>query len=833
MQGGEGTVGQLDVIALRGISAQAVHGVLKKEWNAPQSFSADILLWVDTDQAALSDDIADTVSYAEIAEKAHAILRGPSVRLIETLGHRIADVAMEDERVRGVEVTIHKPDAPIDVPFADVSVTIRKGNIPLPFVAASHDLPFDGPTSEEATQPSGPSAPETGTDEVDTPSAGVETVAAPSAEADAVAPSEAASEIEVPAEPVKHSHRGAYAVDDRPVTCDVVLAFGGNLGNVPVTLKRAIEEISHWDDVDITTVSPLVRTRAVLRPGQDAQPDYWNGVALGTISLAPLDLLDRIHELEARLGRVRHEVWGARTIDIDVIDIKGMTSDDPRLTLPHPRAHERAFVLSPWLMADEHAELSGYGPLADLIAQAPDRGGILDAVADWMEDPESVIADSDELLEKLRLPRLEQAEKLRPLKLETNGISARPSRLDMLPEASRSDLAPDDEGTDFVWKQLWNRWSSPVDSVESRHVELSKPAVSQPSVTSAPTTAASFEPTTGDRPSHEADSLVPPSIASSNEAPIQLASRQLPAPAPLNVPPLKPSRLSGQTDSSASTQLTEGMVSLAPRRPIPTAHVEQSTVVRRPLFERVQSRESEIPSASLEVAPEPPTIQSADPQEEPSPSTSPITAEVPLSRRKRRPRWRPVTEEGTGISTANSPRPFRARTDRLAAQSHRAKPSHRAPESQDSASKAAQQTSPVSEADAQQPRRSSLFSRRPEQASAQEKTKAQGDAQAQDAAASRRTPATRALPGWTFSEDVRVVDDSSALTPREATSTPQPSLPPRYSHVLDPKLADTIDQGPAQETGPQTPSSSVRRNVTIRPSVTGQIPVFRRRPEDS
>ena len=484
-------------------------------------------------------------------------------------------------------------------------------------------------------------------------------------------------------------------------------------------------------------------------------------------------------------------------------------------------------------MADEHAELSGYGPLADLIAQAPDRGGILDAVADWMEDPESVIADSDELLEKLRLPRLEQAEKLRPLKLETNGISARPSRLDMLPEASRSDLAPDDEGTDFVWKQLWNRWSSPVDSVESRHVELSKPAASQPSVTSAPTTAASFEPTTGDRPSHEADSLVPPTAASSNEAPIQLASRQLPAPAPLNVPPLKPSRLSGQTDSSASTQLTEGMVSLAPRRPIPTAHVEQPTVVRRPLFERVQSRESEIPSASLEVAPEPPTIQSADPQEEPSPSTSPITAEVPLSRRKRRPRWRPVTEEGTGISTANSPRPFRARTDRLAAQSHRAKPSHRAPESQDSASKAAQQTSPVSEADAQQPRRSSLFSRRPEQASAQEKAKAQGSVHAQDAAASRRTPATRALPGWTFSEDVRVVDDSSALTPREATPTPQPSLPPRYSHVLDPKLADTIDQGPAQETGPQTPSSSVRRNVTIRPSVTGQIPVFRRRPEDS
>lgn len=77
-----------------------------------------------------------------------------------------------------------------------------------------------------------------------------------------------------------------------------------------------------------------------------------------------------------------------------------------------------------------------------------------------------------------------------------------------------------------------------------------------------------------------------------------------------------------------------------------------------------------------------------------------------------------------------------------------------------------------------------------------------------------------------------MVDDSSALTLARATSTSQPSLP-RATAVLDPKLADTIDQGPAQETGPQTPPQVFRRNVTIRPSVTGQIPVFRRRPEDS
>ena len=75
------------------------------------------------------------------------------------------------------------------------------------------------------------------------------------------------------------------------------------------------------------------------------------------------------------------------------------------------------------------------------------------------------------------------------------------------------------------------------------------------------------------------------------------------------------------------------------------------------------------------------------------------------------------------------------------------------------------------------------------------------------------------------------MDDSSVLSPREDMRRPSPSLPPRYSHVLDPKLDDSIDQGPMTP-GSQTPSS-VNRDVTIRPSITGQIPVFRRRPEDS
>lgn len=832
-------MGQLDVIALRGITAEAVHGVLEKEWNAPQTFTVDLLLWVDTDRAALSDDIADTVSYAEIAEKAHAILVGPSVRLIETLGHKIADAALEDSRVRGVEVIVHKPEAPIDVPFTDVSVTIRKGDIPLPFVAASNVVPPVAPDADEDVPPA-PSAPSAPSDAVVS-----QEEESPASDSDKpvqlhspAAPQQPATASELAVDTAQEESEAAQREEPAKDELDapsapraVVLALGGNLGNVPVTLKRAIDEMSSWDGVEITQVSPLVRTRAVLRPGQKPQPDYWNAVVLGTLSMAPLDLLDRIHELEARLGRVRHEVWGSRTIDIDIIQIDGVSSDDPRVTLPHPRAHQRAFVLSPWLMAQPKAELSGFGAASELIAQAPDRGGILDAVGDWREDPESVIADSDELLHRMRLPRLDHAEQLRPLKLETNSQSARPSRLDMLPEASRSGLAPSDEGTDVTWHRLWDRWGAPVESVESRHIELSKPSVSAVS---------EAQPT----PAPQETSVSSPADTS-GEVPAQLASRQVPAPSPVSAPPLRRLHLSATPSpadtAAASANLAQGMVSLEPRRPVPSAEPEQPVVERHSLLERLQG--SALPHAIPEAAAQSSDIQSAQEPAQNSPSTSPITAEVPVGRRTRRPRWRPVTEEGTGISTADSPRPFRARTDRLAAQSHRAKLSHRAPAPQE-------QQKPATEAT--QPRRSSLFARRPEPASSagrQDSVPTQGRAGTESAAptknasgvkpsaasAQRKSASqartSRALPGWNFSEDVRVVDDSSALSPREDVRRPSPSLPPRYSHVLDPKLDDSIDQGPMTP-GSQTPSS-VNRDVTIRPSITGQIPVFRRRPEDS
>jgi 2-amino-4-hydroxy-6-hydroxymethyldihydropteridine diphosphokinase len=91
-------------------------------------------------------------------------------------------------------------------------------------------------------------------------------------------------------------------------------------------------------------------------------------VLLIQTGLPPRDLLDAIHGIEAGFGRVRAERFGPRTLDIDIIGYAGQVSDDPELTLPHPRAHERAFVLVPWHDIDPGAELPGYGPVAGLLA---------------------------------------------------------------------------------------------------------------------------------------------------------------------------------------------------------------------------------------------------------------------------------------------------------------------------------------------------------------------------------------------------------------------------------------------------------------------------------
>ena len=280
-----------DTIRIEGVKALGCHGVLAEERTYDQPFVVDIELEVDTALSAATDDVAHTISYADVAQDAVAVITGESVNLIETLANRIAEKVLELGPL-SVAVTIHKPEAPVGLPFSDVFVTVRR----------------NGPLLDN--------------------DAGI-----------------------------RH----------------VVLALGANLGEPRANLEWAIEQITMLD-VHVDAVSQFYETEPVLAPRQAAQPNYTNAVVALDTALSPLELLRELQRIEVRGGRVRHERWGARLLDIDIIDFEGVTSTVPRLTLPHPRAAERLFVLEPWASIEPDAILGGI-PVTQLARQTGEREG--------------------------------------------------------------------------------------------------------------------------------------------------------------------------------------------------------------------------------------------------------------------------------------------------------------------------------------------------------------------------------------------------------------------------------------------------------------------------
>jgi dihydroneopterin aldolase len=116
----------MDRIELRGLRVRGHHGVFEHEKRDGQDFVVDVTVWMDLARAAASDDLADTLHYGELAERAAAIVAGEPCDLIETVSARIADDVLTDPRVQAVEVVLHKPQAPIPLEFADVAVVARR-----------------------------------------------------------------------------------------------------------------------------------------------------------------------------------------------------------------------------------------------------------------------------------------------------------------------------------------------------------------------------------------------------------------------------------------------------------------------------------------------------------------------------------------------------------------------------------------------------------------------------------------------------------------------------------------------------------------------------------
>lgn len=167
------------------------------------------------------------------------------------------------------------------------------------------------------------------------------------------------------------SLRLAHGAGDPPLDEPVaaVIALGANLGDRAETLDAAVEELGRLPLTTDVRVSRPIETVAVTLAGEDAgAPRYLNAVALVNTRLAPTALLAQLHGIEARHGRVRRERWGDRTLDLDLIVFGDLRVADDALTVPHPRAHEREFVLAPWLDVDPDAVIPGRGPVAALLA---------------------------------------------------------------------------------------------------------------------------------------------------------------------------------------------------------------------------------------------------------------------------------------------------------------------------------------------------------------------------------------------------------------------------------------------------------------------------------
>ncbi len=145
-----------------------------------------------------------------------------------------------------------------------------------------------------------------------------------------------------------------------------VISLGSNLGNPTANLDTAIALLR--ESTDVISVSTFYESTPV---GGPTQPDFINAVCVIESELPAIELLSLLHGIEKSLGRQRLEHWGPRTLDLDLIQYGDLVSENVDVQLPHPRAHERRFVLEPWHEIDPDAILLNHGRIDEILAQLP------------------------------------------------------------------------------------------------------------------------------------------------------------------------------------------------------------------------------------------------------------------------------------------------------------------------------------------------------------------------------------------------------------------------------------------------------------------------------
>ncbi|WP_159451342.1 2-amino-4-hydroxy-6-hydroxymethyldihydropteridine diphosphokinase [Demequina sp. NBRC 110054] len=309
---------ELDQIAVHGIRVTGFHGVNANEKETGQLFFADVVAHTSTRAAAASDDLRKTLNYSDIADKAAEILAGDPSNLLETVAEQIARAVLEMDGVFCVDVVVHKPQAPLHVEFGDVTVRIRR------------DVRTGGLWSDKR-----------------------------------IGSSAGKGDDPLSADGIGPAHD---LFDKRPFQpVDAYLALGANLGDMATTLSNAVSDLHRISGITVTGASPLVQTTPV---GGPPQPDYLNAVIRVETSLAPRELLAACQGIEMVYGgRDRAEENGPRTLDIDVLQYDDLAEVTEDLVIPHPRAHERGFVLVPWAAFAPNAVLAGEngGRVGDLV----------------------------------------------------------------------------------------------------------------------------------------------------------------------------------------------------------------------------------------------------------------------------------------------------------------------------------------------------------------------------------------------------------------------------------------------------------------------------------